>query len=420
MDSPKKLIVGYDLCEDFTQISCFSYKTMEPIPISIREGEDCGMIPTVLGVKSETKQWMIGEEAIACAAGGTGVIVDHFLDKTLSEDEIEIYGQKFSAITLLEKYIRKTLTLVKNYFPTEQITRLVVTVRETDPTYVDKIYKALSLLGLNRDRAIVMNHAGVYLYYALCQDKSLWMNDVGLFDFSKEGLYFYQIHINRRSRPMIAGLIKKDYSDQLNIAMLKEKGIDPAYIFENTANNALYKQIISTIYFTGNGFMGNWAEAAIKNLCIGRRVFVGQNLYTKGACYAAKALSGDQDLDDFILLNDDMITSYVSVRVYCDTEFKDIPIAKAGENWYEVDGSIEVIPEENAELEVTVNNIMTRDINRILIPINQFPKRPDRLTRLIVNVVCKDKSSGIITITDLGFGELYPESGQTIEHMIEL
>ncbi|MDD3173256.1 MAG: DUF5716 family protein, partial [Herbinix sp.] len=292
MDSSRKLMVGYDLCEDFTQISCYSYKTMEPIPISVCEGEDYCPIPTVLCMKAETKQWLFGDEAITCAGAGAGILVEHLLEKVQSEKEVELYGIKFTPIALLEKYIRKTLTLIKNYFPTEPITKLVITVRNSEPILVEKIYEVLASLGIEKDRAVVMSHAGVYLYYALSQDKSLWMNDVGLFDFDAEGLNFYQIRLNRRSKPMIAGLIKSNYSDDLNMDLLKPKNSNSissnaAYIFENIANTALYKQIITTLYFTGSGFSGGWADEVIKSLCVGRRVFFGQNLFTKGACYAA-------------------------------------------------------------------------------------------------------------------------------------
>lgn len=425
MDSSRKLMVGYDLCEDFTQISCYSYKTMEPIPISVCEGEDYCPIPTVLCMKAETKQWLFGDEAITCAGAGAGILVEHLLEKVQSEKEVELYGIKFTPIALLEKYIRKTLTLIKNYFPTEPITKLVITVRNSEPILVEKIYEVLASLGIEKDRAVVMSHAGVYLYYALSQDKSLWMNDVGLFDFGAEGLNFYQIRLNRRSKPMIAGLIKSDYSDDLNMDLLKPKNSNSissnaAYIFENIANTALYKQIITTLYFTGSGFSGGWADEVIKSLCVGRRVFFGQNLFTKGACYAAKELSGDRRLNDFILLSDEMVTSFVSIRAYCDTVFKEIPLIQAGENWYDVNKSIEVIPEGVAELEIILKNIMTRDVTRKTIPINQFPERPDRMTRLLINLSCKDKSTGKLTVTDLGFGEIYPETGQVMEFEIEI
>jgi hypothetical protein len=420
MDSPRKLIVGYDLSEDFTQISCFSFKTMEPVSLSTREGDDNSLIPTVLCLKSETKQWLIGEEAISCAAGKSGALVEHLLDIVQEKDEVELYGQQYKGINLLEKYFRKTLTLVKKYFPTEQITKLVVTVRKAEPVLAGRIYEALAMLGLEKDRAVVMSHAEVYLYYALSQEKSLWMNDVGLFEFHKDGLFFYQLRMNRRTKPMIAGLTRTDYSDILNAGMLKQKDINPVYLFDNAANSALYKQIITTLYLTGSGFLGSWAQEAIKGLCVGRRVFLGQNLFTKGACYAAKELSEPSLLKDFTFLSDDMITSCVAVWVYSDTAFQEVALTRTGENWYEINKSIEVIKENEAQLEIILKNIMTREAVREIIPLNQFPKRPNRLTRLMISLTCRDKLTGVITVTDLGFGEIYPASGQSLEVVINL
>lgn len=420
MDTPKKVIVGYDLCEDYAQISCYSYKTLEPIPISVSEGEEYSPIPTVLCVKKDTKQWLYGEDAVACANNGAGILLDHLLTRVLTGEVAEIFQQIFTPVALLEKFLRKSLTLIKNYFPTEQITKLVVTIRSTNPVLVDAIYEALALLGLEKDRALVLSHASAYLYYALNQDKALWMNDVGLFDFSEEGLFFYQIRMNRKTKPMIAGLAKNEYTETLNFDMLNRKDSNVSYIFENIANTALFKQIISTLYFTGNGFEGGWADEVIKSLCAGRRIFMGQNLFTKGACYAAKELSGDKNRNDFILMNDDMITSSVMLRVYLDTKYQEVPLTAAGETWYEINKSIEVIPEGDAELEIILKNIMTRDVTREKIRLSQLPNRPERMTRLEINLTCKDKSTGIITVNDLGFGEIYPETGRIMEFSIEI
>jgi hypothetical protein len=219
---------------------------------------------------------------------------------------------------------------------------------------------------------------------------------------------------------MIAGLSKTDYTNTLDYGMLKQKNSNVSYLFENVANTVLYKQIISTLYFTGSGFEGGWADEVIRSLCVGRRVFYGQNLFTKGACYAAKELSGDQKLSDIILLNDDMITSSLSLRVYCDTKYKEVTFSEAGEIWYEVNKSIEVIPEGEAELEIILKNIMTRDVIREKFILNQFPERPDRMTRLEINFTCKDKSTGILKVTDLGFGEFYSEAGSEMVFTIEI
>lgn len=420
MDTPRKLIVGYDLCEDFTQISCYSYKTKEPIPIGTREEDESSLIPTALCVKTETKQWLFGEEAISCAACGTGVLINRLLEKLSSDKEVELFGEVFDSVTLLEKFLRKTLSLVKQYFPTEQITKLVVTIRNTEPKLVEGIYTALSVLGLEKDRVLIISHAGAYLYYALSQDKSLWMNDVGLFDFSEEALLYYQIRMNRRGKPIIASLNRTDYSEKLSYGMLQSKEYNPAYIFETIANAALYKQLVTTLYFTGKGFEGEWAEETIQKLCAGRRAFFGQNLFTKGACYAAKELSGDKKLEEFLLLNDDMITSTISIRVYQDTRFNDVVLAQAGTTWYEVEKSIDVIPEGEPEIEIILKNMMTREVMREKIHLSKLPERPERMSRLQIRLTCKDRGTGIIEVNDLGFGDFFPATGCILECSIEI
>lgn len=419
MDKYRKLIIGCDLCEDFTQVSCYSYKQHEPITISDKS-DDNGLIPTVLCVKHDTKQWLFGEEALSCASENEGILIDCILAKIKSGEEITIYDQTFTGRDLLEKFLRKSLMLVKNYFPTEPITKIVVTVSNSEPYMVNAIYEALYLLGIDKDRAVVISHGGVYMYYALCQDKNLWMNDVGLFDFDDTGLNYYQIHINRSSRPAVVGLLKKDLTDILTLDMLEHKNIDIGYVFRNTADNILYKQIISTLYFTGKGFKGNWAEESIQSLCKGRRAFIGHNLYTKGACYAAKELSGDRELSDYVLLNEEMITSSIGIRVYKDGKIKEVLISEAAVEWYVVDQNIEVILDEMAEINLILKNIMTKEVVREKLVLNQLPDRPNKMTRLDIHIACLNNSQLKVDIRDLGFGELYPPSEHVWEFVLEI
>ena len=56
-------------------------------------------------------------------------MVDKLLHKLKHREEVTIFDQKYSAVSLM-KYFRKTLTLIKNYFPTETITQIVVTLRK--------------------------------------------------------------------------------------------------------------------------------------------------------------------------------------------------------------------------------------------------------------------------------------------------
>jgi hypothetical protein len=420
MDNSRKLIVGYDLCEDYSQISCYSFKTFEPIAICPAGDEENTLIPTVLCEKSDSRTWVYGDEAIACAKDGSGVLIDRLLNKLKLHEEVTVYGEKYSAVSLMEKYLRKTLMLIKNHFPTETITQIVITLHEMHPAIIEGVYEALYLLGIEKDRANIISHGSSFMYYALSQERELWLNDVGLFDFSEEGLSYYQISINRRSNPMIAGMEKKDYSDILNYEVLKSKKVDREYTFETIANTALYKQIVSTLYFTGRGFSDNWAEEVIKGLCAGRRVFLGQNLYTKGACYAAKELSGEENLNNIILLNNEMIVSSIGFKVYLDGISQEVPLSNAAVPWYEVNKEIDVICDEATDIELIIRNIMTKEIIRERIPLNNLPERPNRMTRLNLHITCVDKTKVKLIISDMGFGDIYPPSGKLAEYLLDI
>lgn len=420
MDNSRKLIVGYDLCEDYSQISCYSYKTFEPIMIHPVEDEENTLIPTVLCEKSESRTWLFGSEAISCAKDGSGILVDRLLHKLKHHEEVTIMDQRYSAVSLIEKYLRKTLTLIKNYFPTETITQIVITLREMDTTIIEGIYESLYMLGIDKDRANIISHGSSFMYYALSQDRELWLNDVGLFDFNEDDFSYYQISINRRSNPMIAGMERKSFSDIIDYYMLKNKKVDIKYVFENIANTVLYKQIITTLYFTGLGFEDGWANELIKSLCAGRRVFIGQNLYTMGACYGAKELSGDESLGNIVLLNNEMIVSGIAIKAYVDGLTQEILLTNAAVPWYEVDRDVDVIPEEATDIEIVIRNIMTKEITRERIPLHNLPERPERMTRLNIRVSCVDKTKLKVTVIDLGFGDIYPATGILSEYLLDI
>lgn len=410
------------MCEDYSQISCFSYKTFEPIPIcqeeEDEENEENSLIPTALFVNKETRLWSYGKDAVHGFLNSNGIYIDDIIAKIRNREVIDVYGQKLSGITLLERFLKKSLILIKKHFPTETIYKLVVTVRNPEPAMVDGIYEALYQIGIERDRAVVISHASAYMYYALSQDKSLWVNDVGLFDFNEASLSYYQISVNRRTNPMIASMGKKDFTDILNYSMLKQRDLDIGYIYGNIADLVTYKQIISTLYFTGKGFDGGWADEILKNLCAGRRVFIGKALYTKGACYAAKELSGDKKLGDIILLNNEMLVNSIWIRVYSDGALRDMLLSDAAVSWYEVDKSIEIIPDNENCIEIVCRNIMTREVRREKLTLDKLPDRPDKMTRLLVNLTCSNRNTARIGVTDLGFGEMVQNTNKTWEFEI--
>ncbi|MGB8453013.1 MAG: DUF5716 family protein [Anaerocolumna sp.] len=421
MSEQRSLIVGFDLCEHDSQICCYNPKTFEAESICVTSDKTKYLIPTVLGVKERTKEWVYGEEAYNCKEAGTGVLIDGLLSKIRNgEDDAEIYGVPFKPVALLEKYLRKCLSLLKIYFPSNSILKLVVTIKESNECIRESIYQALDKLGIGKDRAFVQSHSQSYQYYALYQSKEFWINDVGLFDFDEQGLKYYQITIDRKVQPNIVGILEKDLQDIINYEALKEitDGGKLEYLFSNSAKKVLHKQLVSTVYVTGKGFEGNWADNVLKELCTGRRVFKGQNLYAKGACYAAKELSGEHKLKNFLLLGSDMIASTFFINGYYDAKPAEAVLARAAIPWYEAGEKIDLILDDIKKITIHRKDLLKHETISYSLPLDGLPNRPNKTTRVSVRIKFINKCTAVITVKDNGFGEFFPSSNRVWEKEI--
>lgn len=414
------LLVGLDLCDDFSQISCFSTVTYEPETIMYMENEE--RIPTVLGVRKDTKEWVYGLDAIRLAKEEKAVYLDQILQKVKEEKSVKIFETEFSAEVLLERFLKKVLNLLKREYLDEAILKLVVTIEETDVRVIHGIYQALGRLGIHRNRAMVQSHSQSFVSYALSQKRELWLNDVGLFDFNKSGLHYNQLSINRKRKPAMVGIIPKDFSATLNYEMIKNPATEQniAFTFENITKNVLHKQVVSTIYVTGEGFEGEWSAEVLKKLCIGRRVFIGQNLYSKGACYAAREAVEQKQEEEFFFAGDDIIVSEVRMQLYHDAEMEDFVLLKAGQAWYESNNTIDIIVDWEEELEIVIYNVIQKTEERRMIPLEGMRKRPNRTERLRLNLRFIDLHTLVVSIRELGFGSMFPSAHRIWEKTFEI
>lgn len=422
MSEERSLLVGFDLCDDYSQLSCFNKKTFEPESILTDSEENSYLIPTVLGVKKDTCEWCFGKEAVLLAKKEEAVLIERILKQIKEEKEIIILDTKFSGVSLLEKYFRKSLSLLKIKYPNETIDKIVITLNELNQKVIKSVYEALENIAIMKDRVIIQSHDQSYVYYALSQKKELWMNDVGMFSLDERGLFYYQIVINRKPVPSIVMVTRKDYSDTLSYDLLLEyeKNENLTYIFSNIAKNVLHKQIVSTLYFTGKGFEGDWADKVMKELCTGRRIFKGQNLYSKGACYAARALKEPERFEDFVILSDEMITSSISLKAYYNAKVLDIMLAKAGTAWYDINEKFDLILDEQEEIEITTKDIKKREPIKQMITLDGLPSRPNKMTRVQVRVKFVDINTCVIKVKDEGFGEFYPSTNRIWEKVLTI
>lgn len=67
----------------------------------------------------------------------------------------------------------------------------------------------------------------------------------------------------------------------------EDKAKEADAMFSKFIESVFDKRIVSSVFLTGEGFENDWYPKSLRVLCNGRRAFIGNNLYSKGACYTA-------------------------------------------------------------------------------------------------------------------------------------
>ncbi|RKI38272.1 hypothetical protein D7V86_20250 [bacterium D16-51] len=418
MEEERKLLVGIDLGWETTQMTCFDFVSYEPVPIGRKiQGQRVYEIPTGLAVNPANGEWYWIDEEYAKQDGV--ICLHHLLADVLRDEKITAGRYSIESYQALKRFIVKLLSLLKEYYPADMIRRLVITVAERRERFREYLTAICGELGIPKGSLVIQNHRQSYMYYAVSQPKELWAHNVGLFEMENNMLLYSQIDIDKKTVPYIVGVIQKDLSDGIDWAALEKEGASHiSYAFLNAANTALHKQLVTTVYVTGKGFEGPWADEALKELCVGRRVFRGQNLFTKGACYAARELAGEGKLGQCLFLDEDMIACNVLLRVYHDASVQDVMLAKAGALWSEVDSSIDVIPDEEEEIRITIQDVLKHETRAHMLSLSGFAGRENKMTRFTIRIRFAASNTCIVTLKDNGFGEYCPSSNRVWERYI--
>ena len=410
----RTLIMGLDLCDETTQLAVYDRELMEPVLNGQSEDNPDALLDTA--VHFEERDTITG-----------------FLSALREGRSVLSEGKEVEPERVLAYFFRKTFALTRSRYPAEKIKMLVITVPSMDKDYVDRIYEALSLIGLESDRVRIIDHKRSYMYYVLYQKKELWTGDVGLFDYDGERLLYEQLRIDRSTSPALVGVTERDFTEAFvtslpaseetivldpDDAAPKEVFVPKETVFENIVHSALRGQFISSLFMTGEGFETEWADDLFPRLAVGRRLFRGRNLYVSGAVYAAKEFGDKKRLEDYVVFAPDMVPAKLVMDVYENGHTQELTLASAGEPWFEVDSEVDLIPDGDTELVVHARPVFEGESRDFILDISPVIGKNERLCRLGLRVRFQDANTAIFTIRDKGFGETMPGSNRVWEETI--
>lgn len=421
-----KIVLGYDLGSEFSQISYYVMGNAEPETVSVITGEQQYNFPTVLGKRLEVNQWVYGKEALQLAQDREGVLVDNLLQLAREGEQVEVGGSSFDPVALLALFMKKSLNLLGLLVPVDRVDALMITVENLDHIMVEILKQAARMMQLKVEHVYFQDHIESFYNYTIHQEESLWKYDVLLCDFEGEQLKTYRLECNRRTTPVVVFVedqvypdIRRDMSAAGVLSDEEKEQLDGQFL--QAVQKLCNGRIVSTVYLIGRGFEGDWCRESLKVLCRGRRIFQGNNLYSKGACFAAgEKLVQSRIEKEHVFLGKDKLKANLGMKVFRRGEASYFAILDAGINWFEAKAECEFILESGYSFRILVTPLNGRDSREVEIIMGDMPERKMRATRLHMELSMKAENRVQISLKDMGFGEIYPATGQIWQEEFEI
>ncbi len=361
-----QFVVGFDLGKDYSQICCWNPSLGEPVSVSVVAGAEKYRIPT----------------------------------------------------ESLELFLKKSLKLLKPYGKVHEAAAVVFSVEEMEEGLVERIKKAaMQLIGISESRIYIQTWRESFCAYVLNQPREIWRHHAVLFGYEGEVLRAASLNINPHTKPFLAR-VESGENWQIPLSGLQPKEKDEA--FQALIREVFASRPVSAVYLVGEGFEEKWYEGSLRLLCNGRRVFAGNNLYAKGACYRAAQSVQPRERAPYVFLGADKISYNVGLRTPGMGKAGVYTLLNAGESWYEAKAECEALLCEEPIVEVIFQPMQGTEGQKESLLLDGLPDRPPRTTRVRIGVEFLSVDRLRVSIRDLGFGELFPSTDLCWTEEVEL
>lgn len=410
----EQFLIGLDINEYESQICKYDSETKEPVSVMVTAGGTRAAFPSHLAYLPKDDKWKYGVEADYFVAHKGAVLVNGFFRKCLKGEEFKEGNKVFTAAEILAKFITLSLTLANITDPVNQIDTLYITVPEITKIFAHTAEEAFDLIGFKKNQVYLIDHTESFYYHTFYQKSDVYKNDTALYYFPDEySVNFIAIGVDGSTMPAVVSQ-KACMSAELPF---EEKERDAAFLefIKETMNTGSY----SGAFLVGTGFSRTWAKESMAMLCRGqRKVFYGNNLFSKGACYGAMEKSLERKLKNYIYIGTDLVTVNIGMEMLVEGSPAYKPLIVAGVHWYEAENEIEFLLNDEKDLVFRTSSMKNGERRKLKMELPGLPVRPAKTTRIRLHIGYIESNKCVITATDLGFGELFPSSGLEWEEVL--
>lgn len=410
MDAQSSFYLGIDFSGKSAMISYFQMNKKEPETISMTSGEENYEIPVVLARRRETGQWYFGEEALRLARNSELSVVDQLLERSLNGENLRMGTDIYKAEDLFTLFLKKLIFFPKKIGIDLPIDKIGITVEKFTKDHMELFWRIFPKIGISAEQFFVIDHKESFYYFTLSQPELLWRGEVFLYEAEGEQVHSFCLKRDTRTKPQVVSI-----QESQKYVLGEDRDTEFLKILKKEYED----KTVTATYLLGDGFAGGWLKQSTTFLCRGRKAFLGNNLYSKGACYAAKAREMGEKWP-FLYMGENEMKFHLSLKVRKQGEVSFFHLISAGKNWFEAKKSCEMILSDKREIDFWKQLPNSREAKIETLELTDLPVRPERTTRIRITATPISDDKVDIEIKDLGFGELFKSSEKTWHYLMSM
>ena len=407
-------IIGIALTDEYTDIS-------------LHKEEFTYRFPTLLSRERKGNRFYIGEEAYKRNLDGGVILVDRLLSLFKKKGTATLADDCYSAAELLGIFLENLLLEGKKRVEGREIPKeegeatLVLTVREADPVFMSSLYALLKERFSAQYKLKLISHAESFAHYILRQDKKFYHRLVGMLEFSSQVLYYYEMQVSKGSRNYAVSAGEAQ-PDALSSGILEDprgrKMTDQ--VLSGLTDRITKGKVYSAFFLAGKGFENTEIfPEFMKKILRGRRVCVESFLFSIGAMEYGRLLAKGEE-EEYLLLCDTRLKHDLSIRVSQKEREYPFYLAKAGDSWLKEEKDIHLLIDKEDYIDFYVKDLSGSKGKQYRMSLKTFPERERRCTKLALGVKFLGNTAVNLKLTDLGFGELWKGTFESVEESIPL
>lgn len=292
----------------------------------------------------------------------------------------------------LQECFRKLWKMLSPYGNKDSLEYLMFCLEENSEKMRQMLTDIVQIYNISVEKVRFLDKSECFCSYVLHQSAELLTHNALLIDNHAGELSKFVLHKRTRTLPVVT-----------DVRDISEKSLEDVFA----------EHAISSVFLVGDDYEEDWMKQNLSLLKNGKRVFLGKNLFVKGACY--RGMDFKEQNESYLYLGAEKVCCNIAIKAEQNGRIEYVSIVEGGKNWYESNAKVEVLLLEDAELEFAIIPINGKEKRTAMIHLEDLPKRPKKTTRLRIELEFTDPYHVKLTVKDLGFGALFAQSDMVYE-----